>query len=152
MKSLLLSLALLVSATFPAAAKQAWVALAPIPYGLVLPEEIASRLSTGPLTGPWAEQVRAMGARAAVSVYFQPEHGDRAILLSAYYFDAGRWDAAQKPGEPPPLGEPVFRGDGRVLSATGPRDTIFDPGTPDGRLIARAAGLIRDPASFQPVE
>lgn len=152
MKKLLLGLFLLIAAALPARAEKAWVALAPIPYGFVVPQEIATHLSTGPLTGSWAEQVTAAGARAAVTVYYQPEAGDKTILFTAYYFPSEKWDAAQKPDEPPPFGQPVFRGDGRVLSVAGPLDVMFDPETPDGKNVIEAAQLLQDPASFQPVE
>lgn len=152
MKSLLLGLFLMLAAALPARAEKAWVALAPIPYGFVAPQEIAAHLSTGPLTGPWAEEVKAAGARAAVTVYYQPAQGEKVILFSAYYFDAATWDAAQKPDAPPPFGEPVVRGDGRVLSVAGPRDVMFDPATPDGQNVITAAELLQDAASFQPVE
>ena len=152
MKAILISLLLVFASVLPARAEKAWLALAPIPYGFVVPQEIAAHLSTGPLTGSWAEQVQAAGARAAVTVYYEPESGDRTILFTAYYFDADRWDAAQKPDEPPPFGQPVFRGDGRVLSVAGPLDMMFDPGTPDGKNVIRASELLQDPASFQPVE
>ena len=152
MKTILTGLFLLLAAALPARAEMAWLALSPIPYGFVAPPEIASRLSTGPLTGVWAEQVEAAGARASVLVYYQPESGDKTILFSAYYFPADKWDAAQNPDEPPPYGETVFRGDGLVLSVAGPQDTIFDPETPDGRNVIKASELLRDPKNFQPVE
>jgi hypothetical protein len=152
MKTILLGLFLVLAAALPARAEMAWVALGPIPYGFVVPKEIATHLSTGPLTGVWAEQVKAYGARAATTVYYQPDSGARTILFTAYYFDAGTWDAAQKPDEPPPFGQAVFRGDGRVLSVAGPHDTIYDPDTPDGKTVIRTIELLQDPASFQPVE
>ena len=61
MKTILTGLFLLLAAALPARAEMAWLALSPIPYGFVAPPEIASRLSTGPLTGTWAEQVEAAG-------------------------------------------------------------------------------------------
>ena len=152
MRRLVAALLLIIAAALPARAEKAWVALAPIPYGFVVPQEIAAHLSTGPLTGSWADQVNAAGARAAVAVYYQPDTGDKTILFSAYYFDADRWDAAQKSGEPPPFGQPVFRGDGRVLSMAGPLDMMFDPDTADGKNVIAATRLLEDPASFQPVE
>lgn len=152
MKTIVLSLFLMLAAVVPAWAEKAWVALAPIPYGFVVPQEIAARLSTGPLNGNWADEVQKAGARSAVTVYYQPEMGDKTILFSAYYFDADKWDAAQKPDEPPPFGQTVFRGDGRVLSVAGPLDVIFDPATQDGRNVIKATELLQDPASFQPVE
>ena len=153
MKSILIGLLLIVSVALPTRADdKAWVALSPIPYGFVVPKEIASHLSTGPLSGSWAKQVEAAGARAAVAVFYQPGNGDKTILFTAYYFPAEKWDAAQKPDEPPPFGEPVFRGDGRVLSVAGPHDTIFDPETADGKNVIKLSGFLQDHASFQPVE
>lgn len=152
MKSILLGLFLVLAAALPAQADKAWVALGPIPYGFVVPRDIAMHLSAGPLTGSWAEQVKAAGARAATTVYYQPASGERTVLFTAYYFDAGAWDAAQKPDEPPPFGDVVFRGDGRVLSVAGPHDTIYDPDSSDGKNVIRASALLQDPASFQPVE
>lgn len=152
MKTILLSLVLLLAATLPTRAEKAWVALSPIPYGFVVPQDIALHLSAGPLTGSWAEYVQAAGARASVAVFYQPETGDKTILFTAYYFPADKWDAAQKPDEPPPFGQPVFRDNGRVLSVAGPHDTIFDPETPDGKNVITASGLLQDPANFQPVE
>lgn len=152
MKTILLCICLVFAAALPAHAEKAWVALAPIPYGFVVPQDIASHLSTGPLTGSWADEVEKAGARSTVAVYYQPQTGDKTILFTAYYFDAEKWDAAQKPDEPPPFGQPVFRGDGRVLSVAGPHDTIFDPDTPDGKNVIKAAELLQDQANFQPVE
>jgi len=152
MKLLVLSLYLVLAAVLPAHAERAWVALSPIPYGFVVPPDIAAHLSTGPLAGVWADQAKVAGARAATTVYYQPASGEKTVLFTAYYFDADVWDAAQRPDEPPPFGEPVFRGDGRVLSVTGPHDTVYDPDSADGKNVIRASGLLHDPASFQPVE
>jgi hypothetical protein len=152
MKPILISLCLMLAAALPARADRAWVALPPIPYGFVVPQEIAAHLSTGPLTGNWAEQVQAAGARASTVVYYQPAIGAKVILFSAYYFPADTWDAAQKPDQPPPFGQPVFRGDSRVLSVAGPHDLNFDPETPDGKTVLAAIAFLEDPASFQPVE
>ena len=152
MKTILLGLFLIIAAALPARAENAWVALAPIPYGFVVPQDLASHLSTGPLTGVWAEQVEAAGARAAVAVFYQLETGDKTILFTAYYFDADAWDAAQKPDEPPPFGQQVVRGDGRVLSVAGPHDTIFDPETQDGKNVIKASEYLQDATRFQPVE
>jgi len=152
MKAMLLCLLLVLAAALPARAETAWLALAPIPYGFIAPQSIVSHLSTGPLTGPWADQVKAAGARSAVVVYYLPANGAKTILFSAYYFPADKWDAAQKRDEPPPFGQEVFRGDGRVLSVAGPRDVMFDPQSTDGRNIIEASKLLQEPASFQPVE
>lgn len=152
MKIVVLLLALQISAIPPAKAEDVPVSLSPVPYDFIAPGEIASRLSTGPLIGIWADQVEAYGARAAVAVYYQPEAGNKTVLFSAYYFDAEKWDAAQNPDEPPPFGKTVVRGNGRVFSVAGPQDTIFDPETPDGQNVVTVSKLLQLPTSFRAVE
>lgn len=152
MKHILLGVLLLFAVALPARAEESRVALSPIPYGFVVPQEIAARLSTGPLTGSWAEEVAAAGALSSVLVYYQPDSGEKTILFSAYYFPAEKWDAAQKPDQPPPFGQQVLRADGRILSVAGPFDMMFDPATPDGRRVLEAVALLKNPAHFQPVE
>jgi len=150
MKSLLLGLLLLVAVVHPAMAGGARLSLAPVPYDLLVDETVLPHLSTGPLTGTWAEQVKAAGAAASVLVQYQPEKGERVILFSAYLFPAAAWDAAQKPDEPPPFGVELLRKDDMVLSAVGPFDAIYDPETPDGRNVALLAELIGKPESYSP--
>lgn len=128
--------------------------LSPVPYELRLPENIAARLTTGPVTGNWAEEVRQAGADAAIVVFYEPETGagETTILMSAYYFPAARFDAARKPDEPPRFGREVLREGGMVLSVAGPFDTIFDPATQDGQNVLAADGLIYSPGSYARIE
>ena len=152
MKTVLLCLALLVSAVLPAAAGTARLSLAPVPYDLVLPAEIAAHLATEPMTGPWAEDVVKAGATAATLVIYQPTSGNKAILMGVYFFPAAAYDAAQHTDEPPPFGRVVIRTAGMVLSIAGPQDTVFEPDTADGRNVVRAADLIYAPASYLPAQ
>lgn len=124
------------------------VSLAPVPYELRLPEEIARHLSTGPLDGPFAEEAGKAGAAASTVVLYEPDSGEKTILMSVYYFPEARFDAAQRPDEPPRYGREVIRKDGMVLSVAGPFDTIFDPGTPDGQKVIAADALIYSPATY----
>lgn len=122
--------------------------LAPMPFELKLPSKIAAHLSNGPLEGPWAEEAARAGVTAATTVYYQPDQGNRTILMSVYYFPADKFDAAQNPNEPPPFGKEVIRADGQVLSVAGPQDTIYDAETQDGRNVVATNGIIYDPAQY----
>lgn len=150
MKRLLLSAVFLLGSAVSALAGDGALSLAPVPYELALPQGITSHLSTGEATGPFADEVKAAGAEASTIVYYQPEGGEKTILLAAYYFPADRFDAAQKPDEPPRFGQEVIRKNGMVLSISGPHDTIYEPGTADGQNIIKANELIYSPESYLP--
>ncbi len=128
------------------------VSLAPVPYELRLPSEIAEKLVVEAISGSWAEEVKKWGAEAASVVYYQQAEGSRAILMSVYFFPADKFDAAQNPNEPPSFGREVIRKDGKVLSVAGPQDIIFEPDTEDSRNVIASNDLIYDPGNYMPLE
>ena len=130
--------------------KSADISLAPVPYAMRVPKEIAPRLSTGPIEGPFRREVETGGARAATTIYFNPKDQTlpRSIFLTAYFFPASKFDAAQNPNEPPRFGMEVLRADGMVLSIAGPHDTIYDPSTPSGRDVIGLNKIIYKPQTF----
>jgi len=128
------------------------ISLAPVPYELQLPEEIARNLSVEAISGDWAKEVERWGGEAASLVYYQPAEGSRSILMSVYYFPADKFDAAQNPNEPPSFGREVIRKDGKVLSVAGPQDTIFDAGTVDAKNVVASNALIYEPENYSPLE
>jgi hypothetical protein len=128
------------------------ISLAPVPYELRLPEEIARNLSVEAISGDWAKEVEKWGAESASLVYYQPAEGSRSILMSVYYFPADKFDAAQNPNEPPSFGREVIRKDGKVLSVAGPQDTIFDAETVDGKNVVASNALIYEPENYSQVE
>jgi hypothetical protein len=130
--------------------KSADISLTPVPYAMRVPKEIAPRLSTGPIEGPFRREVETAGARAATTVYYNPKDQTlpRSIFLTAYFFPASKFDAAQNPNEPPRFGMEVLRADGMVLSIAGPHDTIYDPATPSGRDVMRLNKEISKPQTF----
>ena len=128
------------------------VSLAPVPYEIKLPDEIAGKLSVEAISGTWAEEVKKWGADAASLVYYQPAEGSRSILMSVYYFPAEKFDAAQNPNEPPSFGREVIRKDGKVLSVAGPQDTIFDADTVDGKNVVASNALIYEPENYTPLK
>lgn len=130
--------------------KSADISLAPVPYAMSVPKEIAPRLSTGPIEGPFRREVEKAGARAAATVYFNPKDQTlpRSIFLAAYFFPASKFDAAQNPNEPPRFGMEVVRSDGMVLSITGPHDTIYNSATPSGRDVMWLNKEITKPQTY----
>lgn len=124
--------------------------LAPVPYAIKVPEKIAPRLSTGPIEGPFRREVEKAGARAATTVYFHPKDQNlpRSIFLTAYFFPASKFDAAQNPQEPPRFGMEIVRADGMVLSIAGPHDTIYDPHTPSGQEIIGLNKIIYEAQNY----
>jgi hypothetical protein len=148
MKQLLAASILVLSSALGASADTASLPLSPVPYEIRLPAEIAARLTTAPLTGPFAEEAAGAGAAASTAVLYEPQSGNKTVLMSVYYFPEARFDAAQNPDEPPPFGKAVIREGGMVLSVAGPHDTIFEPETLDGKNVVAASMLIYEPASY----
>jgi len=148
MKQLLTALFLVLSTALGASADTASLSLVPVPYALKLPADIVARLTTTPLTGPFAEESVTAGAVASSGILYEPQAGNKTILMSVYYFPEASFDAAQNPNEPPPFGKAVIREGGMVLSVAGPQDTIFEPETQDGKNVVAASMLIYEPASY----
>ncbi len=131
----------------------ATLSLRPVPFEMRVPPGIAPRLSTGPVEGPFSEEVRRAGALASVTVYYNPvEQGRRTIFMTAYWFPAEQFDALQSPDQPPLFGSGVLRTGGRVLSVAGPVDAIFAPDTPDGRNLTALYGVIFLPETYRAFE
>jgi hypothetical protein len=118
-----------------------------------VPPGIAPQLVTGPIEGPFGEQVRQAGALAATTVYYNPvEQGERVIFMTAYWFPSDKFDALQAPDQPPLFGTEVLRQNGNVLSVAGPVDAIFAPDTPDGRNLTALYGVIYLPETYRASE
>lgn len=134
----------------PKAPETAVLPLAPVPYTMQIPVGIKERLTTGPIKGPFGDQVRAAGALAATTIYYNPlEHGDKVIFMTAYWFPADKFDALQSPDQPPLFGQEVLRAGGNVLSVAGPVDAIFAPDTPDGQNLIQLYGVIYLPETYR---
>lgn len=129
------------------------LSLAPLPFEMRVPPGISARLSTGPVGGPFGEEVRRAGALASATVYYSPlEQGEKVIFMTAYWFPADRFDSLQAPDQPPLFGTEVLREGGKVFSVAGPVDAIFAPDTPDGRNLTELYGVIYLPATYRVTE
>ena len=126
------------------------LSLNPLPFAMEIPAGVVPRLSTGPIDGPFANQVREAGALASTTVYYTPlEQGDKVILATAYWFPAEKFDALQSPDQPPLFGSEVLRNDGKVLSVAGPIDAIFAPDTPDGQNLTSLCSVLYLPETYR---
>lgn len=129
---------------------QPTLALEPVPFAMTVPPGILPRLSTGPIEGPFGEQVRKAGALASTTVYYTPVgEGEKVIFMTVYWFPADQFDALQSPDQPPLFGQEVLRVGGNVLSVAGPLDAIFAPDTPDGRDLTALYGVIYLPQTYR---
>jgi len=132
------------------AERDAGLPLDPVPFSMSVPAGILGRLETGPIEGPFAQDVGKAGALAARTVYYKPvEQAERVIFLTAYWFPEDQFDILQKPNEPPMFGFEVLRSGGKVLSVAGPVDSIFAPDTPDGKNLTELYGTIYLPATYR---
>jgi hypothetical protein len=126
------------------------VSLSPVPFAMKVPPALAPRLQTGPIDGPFGQEVERAGALASTTLYYRPvEQGEMVIFLTAYWFPADKFDALQSPDQPPLFGTEVLRQDGNVLSVAGPVDAIFAPDTPDGRNLTALYGVIYLPETYR---
>lgn len=142
--------ALSVAGCSPQKEKAGSLSLAPLPFAMNIPAAILPRLSTGPVEGPFGEEVRQAGATAATTVYYTPlEQGQKVIFMTAYWFPAEKFDAMQSPDQPPLFGTEVLRKDNQVLSVAGPVDAIFAPDTPDGQNLTALYGVIYLPETYR---
>lgn len=132
------------------AEREAALELDPVPFAMKVPVAILPRLSTGPIEGPFGQDVRQAGALASATVYYSPlGQGDKVIFMTAYWFPADRFDALQSPDQPPLFGTEVRRADGNVLSVAGPVDAIFAPDTPDGQNLTQLYGALYLPETYR---
>ena len=107
-------------------------------------------MSTGPIEGPFAEEVQKAGALASATVYYSPlEQAEKVIFMTAYWFPEDQFDVLQNPDSPPLFGFEVLRQDGKVLSVAGPVDSIFAPDTPDGKNLIDLYGAIYLPETYR---
>jgi hypothetical protein len=129
------------------------VSLAPAPYSIVVPSEIAKHLSVEDMaldtSNPFTAQAKEAGAIAQVRINYTADDGSIHGFAGVYYFAKADFDKAQNPNEPPLYGSKVVEENGMVLAIAGPQDSIFDPNSQDGKNSMALYTLIYDPKSFK---
>lgn len=130
------------------------VSLAPAPYTIEVPSEIAQHLTIENMAtdtaNPFTAQVKEAGAIAQVRINYKADDGSMHGFAGVYYFTKADFDRAQNPNEPPLYGSKVVEENSMVLAIAGPQDSIFEPSTQDGKNSMALYTLIYDSKSFKP--
>jgi len=129
------------------------VSLAPTPYSITVPSDIAKRLIIEDMeidsANEFSVQARAAGAIAQVYINYKADDGTLHGFAGVYYFAKANFEKAQNPDEPPLYGSKVVEANGMVLAIAGPQDSIFEPSSQDGKNSMALYDLIYDPKSFK---
>ena len=129
------------------------LSLAPVPYSITVPTEIAKHLSVENMESDTANefsaQAKQAGAIAQVRINYTADDGSIHGFAGVYYFAKSDFDQAQNPNEPPLYGSKVFEKSGMILAIAGPQDSIFEPTSQDGKNSMALYTLIYDPKSFK---
>jgi hypothetical protein len=129
------------------------VNLAPVPYSITVPTEIAKHLSVEDMaldsSNEFTAQAKQAGAIAQVFINYTADDGSIHGFAGVYYFSKVDFEKAQNPNEPPLYGSKVVEKSGMVLAIAGPQDSIFEPTSQDGKNSMALYTLIYDPKSFK---
>ena len=127
--------------------------LAPVPYSIEVPAEIAKHLSVENMVtntpNEFTNQAREAGAIAQVYINYKADDGTMHGFAGVYYFKKADFEKAGNPNEPPVYGSKVLEEKSMVLSIAGPQDSIFDPNSQDGKNSMALYTLVYDPKSFK---
>ena len=127
--------------------------LAPVPYSITVPTEIAKHLSVENMeldtANEFSAQAKQAGAIAQVRINYTADDGSIHGFAGVYSFAKSDFDKAQNPNEPPLYGSKVVEKSGMVLAIAGPQDSIFEPTSQDGKNSMALYTLIYDPKSFK---
>ena len=129
------------------------VNLAPVPYSIEVPAEIAKHLSVENMVtntpNEFTNQAREAGAIAQVYINYRADDGTMHGFAGVYYFKKADFEKAGNPNEPPVYGSKVLEEKSMVLAIAGPQDSIFDPNSQDGKNSMALYTLVYDPKSFK---
>jgi hypothetical protein len=129
------------------------VNLAPVPYSIEVPAEIAKHLSIENMDtsapSEFTNQAREAGAIAQVYINYKAADGTMHGFAGVYYFKKANFEKAQNPDEPPVYGSKVVEENSMVVLIQGPQENIFEPNSQDGKNSAALYTLVYDPKSFK---
>ena len=129
------------------------VNLAPVPYSIEVPAEIAKHLSIENMvtstSNEFTNQAQEAGAIAQVYINYKADDGSMHGFAGVYYFKKADFEKAQNPNEPPVYGSKVVEEKSMVVLIQGPQENIFEPNSQDGKNSAALYTLVYDPKSFK---
>ena len=130
-----------------------WVDLAPIPYEMKVPADIAERITVEDQAGDKGEgfmkQAFDDGAIGVVALSYQPVKGEKTWFMGAYYFVEADLDKTSNPDEVPPYGFKLLARDGMALSVVGPQESIYEPMSQDGKNITKLYDILYEAKSYR---
>ena len=129
------------------------VNLAPVPYSIEVPAEIAKHLSIENMVtntpSEFTNQAREAGAIAQVYINYKAADGTMHGFAGVYYFKKADYEKAQNPNEPPVYGSKVVEEKSMVVLIQGPQESMFDRNSQDDKNSAALYTLVYDPKSFK---
>jgi hypothetical protein len=129
------------------------VSLAPVPYSIEVPAEIAKHLSIENMVtstpNEFTNQAQEAGAIAQVYINYKAADGTMNGFAGVYYFKKADYEKAQNPNEPPVYGSKVVEENSMVVLIQGPQESMFEPNSQDDKNSAALYTLIYDPKSFK---
>ena len=129
------------------------VSLAPVPYSIEVPAEIAKHLSIENMVtstpNEFTNQAQEAGAIAQVYINYKAADGTMHGFAGVYYFKKADFEKAQNPNEPPVYGSKVVEEKSMVVLIAGPQESMFEPNSQDDKNSAALYTLIYDPKSFK---
>ena len=129
------------------------VSLAPVPYSIEVPAEIAKHLSVENMVtstpNEFTKQAQEAGAIAQVYINYKAADGTMHGFAGVYYFKKADYEKAQNPNEPPVYGSKVVEENSMVVLIQGPQESMFEPNSQDDKNSAALYTLVYDPKSFK---
>ena len=129
------------------------VSLAPVPYSIEVPAEIAKHLSIENMVtstpNEFTNQAQEAGAIAQVYINYKAADGTMHGFAGVYYFKKTDFEKVQNPNEPPVYGSKVVEENSMVVLIQGPQESMFEPNSQDDKNSAALYTLIYDPKSFK---
>ena len=129
------------------------VNLAPVPYSIEVPAEIAKHLSIENMVtsapSEFTNQAQEAGAIAQVYINYKAADGTMHGFAGVYYFKKADYEKAQNPNEPPVFGSKVVEENSMVVLIRGPQESMFEQNLQDDKNSAALYTLIYDPKSFK---
>jgi hypothetical protein len=129
------------------------VSLAPVPYSIEVPAEIAKHLSVENMVtstpNEFTKQAQEAGAIAQVYINYKAADGTMHGFAGVYYFKKADYEKAQNPNEPPVYGSKVVEENSMVVVIQGPQESMFEPNSQDDKNSAALYTLVYDPKSFK---
>jgi hypothetical protein len=129
------------------------VNLAPVPYSIEVPAEIAKHLSIENMVtsapSEFTNQAQEAGAIAQVYINYKAADGTMHGFAGVYYFKKTDYEKAQNPNEPPVYGSKVVEENSMVVLIQGPQESMFEQNSQDDKNSAALYTLIYDPKSLK---